>query len=209
MAGFTFPRHGSWPGSGFSAKLWNMRNCAILLLAVVAAQVSAETAWRWVDANGTIHYSDRPVPGAVEVQLPDTPARAATRPESSTPPRATRQPEPTAAEPAADEQAASYTRLAIASPSQDETLWNIEGTLEVVVDVEPRLHDGHRLVLIFDGERRNPVAGPDSRYTIDAVYRGLHTVQAVILDAGNSTLMESRPVQFMVQQPSLLNPNRG
>jgi hypothetical protein len=187
-----------------------MRNCAILLLAVVAAQVSAETAWRWVDANGTIHYSDRPVPGAVEVQLPDTPARAATRPESTPSPRATRQSETTAAEPAADEQeAAGYTRLAIASPSQDETLWNIEGVLEVVVDVEPRLQDGHRVVLIFDGERRNPVAGPNSRYTIDAVYRGQHTVQAAILDAGNSTLMESRPVQFTVQQPSLLNPNRG
>ncbi len=44
---------------------------ACVLTVSLAAAVRADI-WKWVDAQGTVHYSDRPVPGAVLVKGPDT-----------------------------------------------------------------------------------------------------------------------------------------
>ncbi|MGH8455145.1 MAG: DUF4124 domain-containing protein [Nevskiales bacterium] len=53
-----------------------------LLLVSVAA---AAEVYRWVDAEGEVHYGDRPVQGAQEVQVktPDSGETAATSPESA------------------------------------------------------------------------------------------------------------------------------
>jgi hypothetical protein len=87
-------------------------------------------------------------------------------------------------------------------------LWNIEGVLTVDVVVAPRVQDGHRLGLIFDGAALNQPPSSGTSFTVNEVWRGQHTVQAVIFDASNEQVLRSAPVQFMVQQPSLLNPNR-
>lgn len=178
-----------------------MQRCVLLFFTLVAINVSAGPAWRWVDADGTVHYSDRPVPGAVEVYLPDAGSAAPVRqPAATTDSAAVTRAVPLDA-------SAQYTQLAIASPAPDETLWNIEGQLDVAVTVAPRLQQGHRLALIYDGALVN-VAPSGTIFSLSEVYRGLHSVQAVILDAGGTQILRSTPVQFMVQQPSLLNPNR-
>ena len=46
-----------------------MRKWLILLSALSGTAASAAPAWTWVDAEGTRHYSDRPVPGAEQVDL--------------------------------------------------------------------------------------------------------------------------------------------
>lgn len=168
-------------------------------------QVSAGPAWRWVDADGTVHYSDRPVPGAVEVYLPDpstprpppqrsTASQTGTAPASGTVPLG---------------ESAQYTRLAITSPQPQETLWNLGGTLTVEVAVAPRVQAGHRLALVYDGAQLPVPPSSGTTFTITEVYRGQHTVQAVVLDSSNTPVLRSAPVQFMVQQTSLLNPNRS
>lgn len=177
-----------------------MRSCVLLIFTLIALQASAGPAWRWVDAEGTTHYSDRPVPGAVEVYLPDA-TSPAPRTQSSATARA-----PVSTVPLGE--SVQYTELAIASPTPDETLWNIEGTLAVDVAVAPRVQQGHRLALIFDGQQLPQQPSSGTSFTVTEVYRGLHTVQAVVLDSSNAPVLRSAPVQFMVQQPSLLNPNR-
>lgn len=49
---------------------------ALALLAGLAASARAENIWKWVDAHGVPHYSDRPVPGAVLIKSIDTGAAA-------------------------------------------------------------------------------------------------------------------------------------
>lgn len=44
----------------------------VLLAGLAAAH--AENIWKWVDAKGVPHYSDRPVPGAVLIKNVATPA---------------------------------------------------------------------------------------------------------------------------------------
>lgn len=41
---------------------------AFLVLATLTANAHAENIWKWVDAHGVPHYSDRPVPGAVLIK---------------------------------------------------------------------------------------------------------------------------------------------
>ena len=172
----------------------------ILLAALAPMLAGAEPAWRWVDANGVVHYSDRPVPGAVEVDLP-TSARgtsvvATTSSRAAAPAQA----------PQAAQSSQPYTRLDIVSPTQQETLWNIGATLDVQVAVEPQLQPGHQLDIVYDGERRRLV-GTGTTLTLEEVYRGIHTIQAVIVDLSDTIVLRSAPVEFMVQQTSLRNPN--
>ncbi len=165
-------------------------------------QASAGPAWRWVDADGTVHYSDRPVPGATEVFLPDATTPA---PQPAPAARPSTPSAPTTVVPLGD--SAQYTQLAIASPAPQATLWNIGGVLNVDVAVGPRLQPGHRLAIIYDGTLLPLAPTSGTSFTISEVYRGQHTVQAVILDSSNTQVLRSAPVQFMVQQTSLLNPN--
>jgi Domain of unknown function (DUF4124) len=45
---------------------------AVVLAVGLAAGVRADDIWKWVDAQGIVHYSDRPVPGAVLVKGRDS-----------------------------------------------------------------------------------------------------------------------------------------
>lgn len=171
----------------------------LLAMSMLASFAAAATpAWRWVDADGVVHYSDRPVEGAEVIQLPD---RQGTRPTVSA------RPAPGAASPAAQaEPAQPYTRFDIVSPAQQETLWNIGGNLTVEIALAPNLRPGNRLDVILDGEPQS-LNTTSTTVTLTDVYRGVHTVEAVILDDAGNEVLRSLPVQVMVQQTSILNPN--
>jgi hypothetical protein len=172
----------------------------ILLSALSVTSVSGAPAWTWVDANGTVHYSDTPVPGARQIELTGAQGfGTAPRPQSAT-----------AAAPAstnaAAQPAASYRTFNIVSPAQQETLWNIGANLNVQVAIEPRLQPNHRLDVYIDGQRRNLNAtGP--QLAVPAVFRGIHTMQAVIVDQRGTEVFRSPATTFMVQQTSIQNPN--
>ena len=101
---------------------------------------------------------------------------------------------------------ARYSQLAITSPAPDETLWNIGGELTVQVAVAPQIQSGHRLTLIYDGSPVRGASATATSFQLGDVFRGIHTVQAVILDANDSPVLRSLPVQFVVQQTSIANP---
>lgn len=166
-----------------------------------AAASFGATAWTWIDANGQQHFSDRPVQGARRIELPG--AQGFSRPTVTTP-----QPAPAARAEAATQRNATrpYSVFTVVSPSQQQTLWNIEGTLNVQVDLEPSLQPGHRLDAFLDGERVS-INATSSQFTVPEVYRGLHTLQAVVVDAAGNEVLRSLAVTFMVQQTSILNPN--
>jgi hypothetical protein len=167
----------------------------LILLSALGTTASAAPAWTWTDANGTVHFSDRPMPGARQVDLAGAQGfglagagRAATR---ST---------------GADERATASYRADIVSPAEQETLWNIGGVLNVQARFQPDLQPGHRYDLVFDGQRRN-VNTTSSRVALPDVFRGTHTLQIVVIDDAGAELMRSAPRTFFVQQTSVLNPN--
>jgi hypothetical protein len=172
----------------------------IVLPMLYAATLAAAPAWTWVDASGRRHYSDRPVEGATRVELPGAQGFATTRPApAAQTPRSTGTPTTT------PEAAASYRSFTITSPVHEETLWNIGAILSVQVGIDPGLQPGHRIDAYLDGQR--VVIGEQSQqFTIPDVFRGLHTMYAVIRDAGGREQRRSPEVTFMVQQTSIANP---
>lgn len=164
---------------------------SIFLLALLSAGslVANAEAYRWVDSEGVIHYSDRPEPGAEEVSLPEANTTSVRRyANQGTPGNG-------------DEESSTdlkrYESLSIASPAAEETLWNIEGVLNVTLALTPALQPGHQVRVYFDGSPRM-VQG--TSFQIEDVWRGVHNLQAEVLDETGQLLVRSQPTRFYVQQ---------
>ena len=178
-----------------------MRKWLILLSALSGTAASAAPAWTWVDEEGTRHYSDRPGPGAQQVELAGAQAFGSAA-------RAPRSSGATAQGGTAGVPGAPYQSVEVTSPAEQETLWNIGTNLPVQVRIQPALQTGHRLDLLFDGQRRN-LNTANTRVTLPDVFRGQHTLQVVVIDSAGTEVMRSPSRVFFVQQTSTLNPNRG
>ena len=155
--------------------------------------LAGTTLYRWVDANGVVHYSDTPVLGAEKMEIAATRARA-------TPPKALDDADPVS-RPIAGVQ---YTRLAIISPDDGATYSNIQ-SLVVQASLEPALAANHLLYFVVDGQQQPPSGLAASI----AVVRGEHTVVATVVDENNQTLFTSAPVTFSVHNTSIAKPPRG
>lgn len=170
-----------------------MTRTLFLLTLILLAPLAAAGTYKWVDKNGNVHYSDKPVKGAEEVDLPDPMVFDA--PETEPLPR------PAADE--ANEEKFAYTRFAFISPKQDQVFWNNAGIIPVQLDVKPRLRPGDEVELYFNGEH---VAMNGLGTTLTEVYRGAYTIRAVIKGRDGEEVATAGPVTFHVKQHSVVNP---
>lgn len=169
---------------------------AVLVLAglLAAGLALAQGAYRWTDENGVVHYSDVPREGAEYIDLTgySRPTGARIGPAAELP----------SEEPAVEPPAPiSYQRLEVASPSAEETLWNIEGVLNVRLALEPPLQPGHQVRVYFDG---NPRTVSGTSFQIQEVWRGAHNLQAEVIDEDGRLLIRSQPSRFYVQQNTVI-----
>ena len=171
------------------------------IFAILAASAVMAQAYRWVDENGVVHFSDRPVDGAERIVLPSDSIR----------PRSQAQTQSFAAEatatPAAEEEPPEvfkYDSIEIVAPAPEETLWNIEGVLNVSMRVVPALRPGDQIRVFFDGQERTVTSS--TTLTIDEVWRGVHNIQAEIIDSTGRLMARSLPNRFYVQQNSIAGP---
>ncbi len=163
----------------------------ILLGLLAAAGVHAD-AYKWTDEDGIVHYSDRPHPGAQRVNLGESRSnRPVAAPRRLT--QSTAQPDEAAAEAAP----IRYESLEVSAPAPEETLWNIEGVLNVTLALSPALQPGHQVRVYFDGNTQM-VSG--ASFQIEEVYRGVHNIQAEVLDETGKLMIRSLPNRFYVQQ---------
>jgi len=167
----------------------------ITLIATLVAGAALAQAYKWTDEDGLVHYSDRPQEGAERVQL----VSDGRRPRPAPPPVA-RAGTSAADEAAAESPAFRYESLTIGAPLAEETLWNIEGVLNVALNVQPALQSGHRIRVYFDGTPRMVTR---TSFEIDEVYRGVHNIQAEIIDESGTMMIRSMPNRFYVQQNTI------
>jgi len=163
------------------------------LLAASAALADTYTeTYTWTDDEGVVHYSDRPHPGAkrIVIDAPNTSqspaARSSTGADSDTN--------------GATDQPARYESFEITSPGAEQTLWNIEGVLNVSLALSPALQPNHQVRVYFDGNAQM-VSG--TSFQLQEVYRGVHNLQAEVLDDTGKMLIRTRPNRFYVQQSSV------
>jgi hypothetical protein len=93
-----------------------------------------------------------------------------------------------------------YESLEVASPGAEETLWNIEGVLNVSLALSPALQPGHQVRVYFDG---NPQIVQGTSFQLEEVWRGVHNLQAEVIDQSGKMLIRSRPNRFYVQQSTV------
>jgi len=172
-----------------------MGNRAIfLLLGLLAASAALSQAYRWVDEDGVVHYSDRPEPGAERVILPEfgtsRQARTTQRPAATNRSNQVNEASPPTTP-------FRYESVEITSPGAEETLWNIESVLNVSVTVTPALKAGHQLRAYFNG---NSEIVSGTSFQIEEVYRGVHNLQVEIIDENGKLMTRSRANRFYVQQ---------
>jgi len=178
-----------------------------LLFALTStAQDSKREMWMWKDANGVTHYADRPVPGARRVELSHV-----TEPDEQAAPVSTAgggRSELDAAD-VADERAApaavEYRLLEFVQPSEGQTFFGADATVDVRVRVEPLLAEGHKLAMYLDGTPVG-VASNALSYTIGSLVRGEHTLTVVIQDQNDNDLLRSQPRKFNVRQETVIPP---
>lgn len=170
----------------------------VLLIAGLIVGAAAAEVYRWVDEDGSVHYSDRPHAGAETVTLPSAQTFKA-------PVVNRRRPAGTVEE--EPQPAVQYQLVEIVRPVQEEVLWNTGGQIDVAVRVTPKVQSGHSLLLYLDGQRVDAVASGGVQFTLTDVVRGQHELRAEVHGAAGVKLIESRTVAFTVQQTSLLNPN--
>ena len=170
----------------------------VLLGLLATASVLAQ-AYRWVDEDGITHYSDRPVEGAEQISLSEYSRNTGARLYSAPPARGTDDERQAADEPF------RYESLSISSPGAEETLWNIEGVLNVTLTLSPGLQNGHQVRAYFDGQQRM-VSG--TSFQVDEVFRGVHNIQVEVIDNTGRLMIRSETNRFYVQQNSVITNRR-
>ena len=165
----------------------------LVLLGLLAASAALADAYTWTDEEGIVHYSDRPQPGARRIELDEPTSGRALAPSR----RSTTAPAEDAED---DDGPVRYDEFSIASPGAEETLWNIEGVLNVSLSLTPALQPGHQVRVYFDGNQQM-VSGMS--FQIEEVYRGVHNLQAEVLDETGKMMIRTRTNRFYVQQSSV------
>ncbi len=168
----------------------DIRTTLVLLGLVLAPLAAADEAYVFTDEDGVVHYSDRPMPGARRIELaePNRSRSLGARRERADPAKTT------------DSGPFRYESLEVSSPGPEETLWNIGGVLNVSLSLNPGLRPGDQVRVYFDG---NPQIVTSTSFQLQEVWRGVHNLQAEVLDQNGRMLIRSRTNRFYVQQSTV------
>jgi hypothetical protein len=171
-----------------------------LLAYASQAQESKVQLWKWTDANGVVHYSDTPGPGAVKVDLavPQGQPGSAPVPTASASGSGSIQVAPQ-----------KYKALTIVAPDDQTSYFDADPVVNVQVDSDPELLEGDQIYLYVDGQRYGSSGGAYT-YSLPNLPRGAHTLRAVIFDADGTEKIRSAQVTVYLKQPIATNPaNKG
>ena len=161
-----------------------LRAILVIALFAAAAAASAEKIYRWVDSDGRAQYSDRPQPGAQQVDTPanrEAPATVAGIGDSAL--------------------LGPYRGFEIVSPEPNQTLHTADGKVPVSLLLDPPLISGHRLELLVDGAPIS-VDKAGTQLTLAGLSFGTHSAQSQIRNAGSAVVARTAPVTFHLRKPT-------
>ena len=167
------------------------------LLFLIVSFAAAAEVYRSVGADGSVTYSDTPGPSSEKVKLPQvmiySPPPLPQRKEEVKPP----------------EEPLPYQQMSIVEPQPDETIWDNQGIIELVVALKPDLKVslGHRILVTIGGV---PHGEPRATTTIHIadLDRGTHKLGAQVVDVKGKVLTTARSVTVHLHRQSIFFPNR-
>lgn len=171
-----------------------MRAGLVLLLLLVATLAHA-TVYKWVDENGKVHFSDKPVKNAEVVELNENTQNSIKLPDPIVLP---------SLNPPADSDKASY-KLNIASPSEEETIRSNEGKITLIANSDPQLSSAHEFVLYMDGQQLGS-AQKSGLFKLSDIDRGEHSFVIKVLSKSGKQLATTPPRKVFLHRTSLNQP---
>lgn len=172
-----------------------MRSLPTLVLLLVAAPLGAAEAYRWVDKDGVVHFSDKPAPGSETIQLTPAP-KPGSVPQTYTP-----------SPPRAVETETRYAACLVTSPQKDQT-FGIADAVPVVIETQPVLQAGDQLQVTLNGVRIEEWPTGSTTHVLSGLPRGEYTLVGVVTGPAGNTKCTTAASRFNVFQPSVLNPLR-
>jgi hypothetical protein len=164
------------------------------LLAALAAQ--AAVVYRWVDADGVVHYSDQPVPGAQKIITAGKQLNGYAAPASSSTPNV-QPPRPGAT-------AVPRAAITIVSPQAEQSFFNDE-PINVVLS-QRELAPDQSITWHLNGMQLADQPPTATQFVLPNPGRGTFAIAATIIDQTTGEAQTTPSVTFYVHEPSLLSP---
>jgi len=167
------------------------------LLAAFAAQ--AAVVYKWTDADGVVHFSDQPVPGAEKINTDGSPGHSGTS--FGVKGASTEEP----AKQGVTGSPEDYTEFTITSPAHEESFFG-DATVNAHLSLSPVLEANHVVTWYLNGA---PVenSGPDpASIALSGLARGTYVISASVLDQASGKSRSAEAVNFYVKEPSVLSP---
>ena len=171
-----------------------MKYLALVTIIFLASSANAHQLYRHIGPNGEVYYTDQPSPDSVPVEISPINVTPAHPPSRVTPPEIDK-PEATHT---------PYKYFNILSPTEDQGVRANDGNVIINFSLQPALKPDHTIKLKMDGEDGKLVqSGESLTVNLFNVSRGLHTLQAFVLDGNGNMLMHAGPVSFYVLRVAL------
>jgi hypothetical protein len=172
--------------------LWRLW-IAVSLFAAFAA--GAAVVYKWTDADGTVHYSDQPVPGAEKIvtssgaangiggSVRSTAATAVTKGPAS---------------------GLDYSVFAIESPAAEQVFFG-DDIVPIRLHLEPELKPDQSITWHLNGKQLDDKADAVS-FALQALPRGTYAIAATVTELASGESKSTANVTFYIRQPSELAP---
>jgi hypothetical protein len=168
-----------------------------VLASLAAFAGQAAVVYKWTDADGLVHYSDQPVPGAQKIYTATSTTATATAAGTAAP-DANGAGSPKAAS------ALGYTQFSITSPTPEQTYFGDE-VVGVHLALEPELKADQTITWHLNGKQleQSPTS---TEFGLPHLDRGTYIIAATITDQNSGESRTSEGVTFYVRQPTALGP---
>jgi hypothetical protein len=166
-----------------------MRGLPLLILLGACASAWATTVYKWVDANGVVHFSDQPNPNAQKIEIADAQTYQATKP-SAAPPAA-----------AAAAPATAPPVCVIDTPSAGQVFidtYSITGHV-TLAHAGP---EGSQATLRLDGLDISALLGAAGNFALSQVDRGDHTLTLQVTNDHGEVTCQGNSITFSIRQRS-------
>ncbi len=165
---------------------------------LTAVSVQAAVIYKWVDADGVVHYSDQSSPGAEKI------VTAVSSSSSPAPSGARNASMPSTAPQRAAQGGLNYTEFSIASPAAEQTFFG-DDVVAVHLNLNPSLRPNQSITWHLNGKQLDFPPNAVS-FALPRLDRGTYALAATITDQQTSESQTSPSVTFFVRQPSALSP---
>src|ERR1700685_3247326 len=167
------------------------RILCFVLGALAAFGASATVVYKWVDADGVVHYSDQAVPGAEKIYTSSA-AKSGTVAPLPGAYQAARKPPGKGLE---------FTQFAITSPVPDQTFFGDE-VVGVNLVLAPPLGPNQIITWHLNGKQLTEQPQDASSFALQRLDRGAYAIAATVTDQVTGESQSTPSVTFYVRQPS-------